>query len=69
MKNLLLISQLAYTILAPILVGLFLGGLLDKWLKTGGFFAIFLMLLGVVSGFINAYKLIMKLNKEEKDER
>lgn len=65
MKNLILISQLAYSIIAPILLGLYIGLLIDKWTKMQ-IFSLILMLLGIVSGFINAYKLIIRLNREEK---
>lgn len=70
MKNLVLITQLAFSIVSPILLGLFIGSLLDKWLNLNGIFSIILMLLGVASGFLNAYKLIMKTNAgKEKSDR
>lgn len=74
MKNIVLISQLAISIITPILVGVLFGMLIDKWLNLNGIFSIILMLLGVASGFLSAYKIIMRTNKdldkkEHSDER
>ncbi len=68
MRNIVLISQVAITMLSPIFVGLFIGGLLDKWLKLNGVFTIILLLLGVVSGFVSTYKLIKQMNQTENDD-
>lgn len=73
MKNLVLITQVGISLITPILLGLFLGSLVDKWVGTKLFFSIVIMLMGIAAGFINTYKLIMKLNPKKeglkKDER
>lgn len=66
MKNLVLITQLGISLITPILLGLWIGAQIDKWLKLNGIFSIILMLIGVISGFLNAYKLIIKTNVEVK---
>lgn len=66
MKNLVLITQLGITLISPILLGLWIGAQIDKWLNLNGIFSVILMLIGVISGFLNAYKLIMRTNVEEK---
>lgn len=62
MRNLVLITQLAFSLLGPIFLGLYLGLKVDKWLKTGSVFSIILLIFGVFSGFLNAYKLINSIN-------
>lgn len=68
MKNLVLITQVGLSLAIPIIVGVLLGGFIDKRLKTGWIFSIIFLFLGIVSGFYNTYKLIMSLNKPEKGE-
>ena len=72
MKNIVLITQVGISMMTPILVGLFLGYGLDKFLKLNGVFSVILLILGVFSGFMNTYRLIMKYNsgpkKGDKDE-
>lgn len=69
MKNLVLITQLAITMSVPIILGLLLGNYIDKWVGTKWIFSIILLIMGVASGFINSYKLIMSLNSTEKGEK
>ncbi|MFM1515544.1 AtpZ/AtpI family protein [Helcococcus ovis] len=69
MKNLVLITQLAITMSVPIILGLLLGNYIDKWIGTKWIFSIILLIMGVASGFINSYKLIMSLNSTEKGEK
>lgn len=66
MKNLILISQLAISLVSPIFLGLFIGIQLDKFLNLNHIFTLLLIVLGVFSGFLNAYKLIMSLNGSKK---
>lgn len=75
MKNfryLTLITQLGIDIISGIAVGIVLGTLLDKWIKTNGIFTIILMLLGLFSGLQIAYKrlqsFIKKSDKKNKNE-
>ena len=69
LKNLALVSQIGFTIITPILLGVYIGTKLDKWLKTSAIFLTIFIVMGVISGFLNAYKIIAKLNfdKEEKE--
>ncbi|MFM1535624.1 AtpZ/AtpI family protein, partial [Helcococcus ovis] len=53
----------------PIILGLLLGNYIDKWIGTKWIFSIILLIMGVASGFINSYKLIMSLNSTEKGEK
>lgn len=68
MKNLVLLSQLAISLVSPIFLGLFIGIQIDNYFGLGHIFTIILMLLGVISGFINSYKLITSLNKNRKSK-
>lgn len=79
MKNLrylTLITQLGIDIISGIAVGIIMGMLLDKWLKTNNIFTIILMLFGLFSGLRIAYKrlqaFIIKSEKKKdnsKDEK
>jgi len=55
-----LITQVGLTIIASILVGLFLGMFLDEIFKTEGVFLMIFLLFGIIGGFLNAYKQILK---------
>lgn len=75
MKNfryLTLITQLGIDIISGIAVGMILGMLLDKWLKTNNIFTIILMLFGIFSGLNLAYRrlqLFIKKNDRKKDNK
>lgn len=49
--------------------GTLIGNYIDKWVGTKWIFSIILLIMGVASGFINSYKLIMSLNSTEKGEK
>lgn len=57
LKNLALISQIGISMIAPILLGLWIGGKIDKWLSTSSIFSIIFMLLGVGGAFMNLFKI------------
>lgn len=57
LKNLALISQVGISVITPILIGVFLGGWIDKWLGTEGVFMLILLLLGAGGGFLNLFKI------------
>jgi len=69
MRNIVLITQVAISFLSPMFLGLYIGYKLDQWLKLNGIFSIILMILGVISGFLNAYKLIMTTNRDKKKSK
>lgn len=68
MKNLILITQISIAFLGPVFLGFYIGIKLDQWLKLNGLFSIILLIIGVLSGFLNAYKLIMSTNRTRKKE-
>ena len=57
LKNLTLISQIGISMITPILLGVFIGQVLDKWLGTKSFFVITLIILGACAGFMNLFKI------------
>lgn len=59
-KNLTLITQIAFQMISPILIGVFIGIYLDRWLNTSPVLVIIFMVLGVCSGFLGTYKLMQK---------
>lgn len=66
LKNISLISQLGISIITPILLGVFIGQLIDKWVGTQGIFVIVFIILGAGAGFLNIFKLIgTKENKRK----
>lgn len=69
MKNIVLITQVGISVISPILLGLWIGTKLDKWLGTKYIFSIIMLILGIASGFLQAYKLINKTtNKNSKSK-
>ncbi|MCK8828023.1 AtpZ/AtpI family protein [Natroniella acetigena] len=59
LKALALLSQIGIVILIPIGVGIWVGNKLDDWLGTGALFLAVFVVLGVIVGFKNAYRLLM----------
>lgn len=59
-QNLALITQIGLSIITPILLGVFIGGLLDKKFQTEMIFTLILIVLGAGAGFLNLFKLIDK---------
>ena len=57
LKNLALISQLGISMITPILLGVFVGGWLDKKAGTSGVFMLILVILGAGAGFLNLFKI------------
>ncbi|MSS43283.1 AtpZ/AtpI family protein [Anaerosalibacter bizertensis] len=52
-----LITQVGLSIITPILIGVYLGNLMDKKLNTGMVFTIIFIIVGALSGFMNLFKL------------
>jgi F0F1-type ATP synthase assembly protein I len=57
-----LLSQLGLTIIFSILICIFIYKVLAKFIGENIFLFIFFIILGVVGGFYNVYRLIMKKN-------
>ncbi|NLY45614.1 MAG: AtpZ/AtpI family protein [Tissierella sp.] len=57
LQNLALISQIGISMITPILLGVFIGQVLDNWLGTKSFFTITLIILGAGTSFMNLFKL------------
>ena len=57
LKNLALISQVGISMVTPILLGVYIGQWIDRWVGTNGLFMIIFMILGVGAGFMNLFKL------------
>lgn len=55
--NLALISQIGISMVVPIGIGLFIGKWLDGKLGTGPIFLFVFIIMGVISAFMNLFKL------------
>lgn len=59
-ENLALVTQVGLSIVIPILLGVYLGGILDEKLNLNGVFTLSFIILGAGAGFLNLFKLIDK---------
>lgn len=66
MKWMTLISQIGITMVANIMVGLFIGKYLDQWLHTSPLFLLLFVFIGFFSGIKSVYLLIIKIDKRDK---
>ena len=66
MKWMTLMSQVGITMVANILVGLFIGKYLDQWLHTSPLFLLLFIFIGFFSGIKSVYLLIIKIDKRDK---
>lgn len=64
-KNLSLITQVGLSIVVPIILGVYLGGWLDKVFKKDMLFSIIFIILGAMAGFMNLFNLA----DDKKDKR
>ena len=60
-----LISQIGFSIITPILLGVIIGQFLDKKLGKNGIFSIIFVILGAISGFFYLIKLSTKSSKKK----
>ena len=67
-ENMHLVMQLGLTVAGSILFCLAIGYYLDKWLNTKGVFITIFILLGIAGGGYTAYRQIMEMLEEDKDE-
>ena len=66
MKWMTLMSQDGITMVANIMVGLFIGKYLDQWLHTSPLFLLLFIFIGFFSGIKSVYLLIIKIDKRDK---
>ena len=64
-SGLYLISYIGYAGISPILVGVFLGSLIDKKAGTDGVFMIIFIIFGAAAGIFNLYKIADKYSKRK----
>lgn len=60
-------SSIGLILPSSIVVGLFFGYLLDKWLGTRPWMLLIFLALGVVSGFLSLFRAVRKYGKDEGD--
>lgn len=63
-KNLALITQIGFMFITTILFSIFLGNKIDSIFNSGIIFKIIFIILGVASGFLSVYKIIMNSIKK-----
>lgn len=68
MKNLVLITEVGIKLAVPIVLCTIIGNWIDGLIGTKWIFSIIMIILGIASGFLSVYKLIMSLNSDEKED-
>ena len=69
LANFALVSQLGLMMVIPIILGIWLGGIIDNKLGTGALFLIIFTLLGVGSAFRNVFLLVNKQFTKKEDDK
>lgn len=57
LRNLTLITQIGLSVITPILIGVYLGQIIDKKFGLNGVFSIIFIIVGAAAGFLNIFKL------------
>lgn len=68
-KNLTYVSQVAFIMMTPILLGILGGNWVDEKFDTSPWILIVGVVIGVSSAFLNLYKFVMKVAKDNQKER
>lgn len=68
-KNLAYLTQVAFLMLTPIVLGVYIGNLLDEKFNTSPWFLLLGVLLGVGTAFMSLYKFIMKVVKSSEEDK
>ncbi|HLC40666.1 MAG TPA: AtpZ/AtpI family protein [Methylomirabilota bacterium] len=63
------VSTLGITLVASTLVGFVIGYYLDRWLGTSPWLIIVFLLLGIVSGFVQIFRSLPRLDSMDRDDR
>lgn len=58
------LSTLGITLVVSTFLGLAIGLFLDKKLKTSPLFTIIFLILGIIAGFVNIFKIVSKMDKK-----
>jgi predicted F0F1-ATPase subunit len=66
LQNLSLITQVGLSIVTPIIIGVYLGGFIDKKVGTDMIFTLIFIILGAGAGFLNLFKLADKNKNNRK---
>ncbi|TDX59165.1 AtpZ/AtpI family protein [Orenia marismortui] len=66
LKALSLLSQIGISIIVPIIFGVWFGNKLDQWLGTNIIFLAIFTILGVLTGFRSAYRLVLAGQEDRK---
>ncbi len=56
--------RLSVDFISPIIVGIFMGFWLDRWLSTTPLFLLILFFLGILAGFWNLYRMAQRLEQQ-----
>jgi ATP synthase protein I len=62
-------SSLGIAMVASILIGLYIGYQLDKWLETSPWFTIIFLIFGIISGFRNLFILTKRAMDEDDNQQ
>lgn len=65
LQNLALITQIGFIMIIPIFGGVFLGHYLDTRFGTGSLFLFIFIIIGVISAFMNLFKLTIRKSKNK----
>lgn len=68
LANFALVSQIGVMMVVPIVLGVWLGGIVDRKFGTGGLFLIIFIILGVGAAFRNVYLVVMKQYEKKEDD-
>jgi F0F1-type ATP synthase assembly protein I len=63
------VSTLGITLVVSTLVGFVIGYYLDRWLSTSPWLTIVFLLLGIVSGFVQIFRSLPRLDNMDRDDR
>ena len=68
-RQLLRLAGLGPQMVGSLAIGGLIGYFIDEWLETGPVFLIIFIVLGLTSGFLELYRALVSLEREEEKER
>lgn len=60
LQGLAIINKISFSVIVPILIGVYIGRIIDDKVGTEGTFSIVFIVLGAITGFINLLKIVSK---------